>query len=122
MLFDEAEAEDQTAAARMQGVLDLVRQSSSDGGADIVKGSSDGRARRFRIRSCFCFSSINAGILHEADANRITVLALRPAAEKPDEAAFQKLHATVVETITPGFAAGLVSRSVRLLSGWFGQR
>lgn len=115
VLFDEAESEDQAAAARMQGVLDLVRQSSSDGGADIVKGGSDGRARRFRIRSCFCFSSINAGILHEADANRLSVLALLPPADNPDEAAFQKLHALVIETITPSFAAGLVSRSVWLL-------
>lgn len=115
VLFDEAESEDQAAATRIQGVLDLVRQSSSDGGADIVKGSSDGRAKRYRIRSCFAFSSINAAILHEADANRISMLALRPPSKEPDEKAFQELHSEVINTITPGFAAGLVARSVRLL-------
>lgn len=115
VLFDEAESEDQVAATRIQGVLDLVRQSSSDGGADIVKGSSDGRAKRYRIRSCFAFSSINAAILHEADANRVSMLALRPPPKEPDEAAFRDLHADVINTITPDFAAGLVARSVRLL-------
>ncbi len=114
VIFDEAESEDQAAAHRMQSVLDLVRQSSSEGGADIVKGSADGRARRYRIRSCFCFSSINSGLLHEADSNRITTLALR-ALEKSDEAAFQSLHAAVVSTITPAFSAGLIARSVKLL-------
>lgn len=115
VLFDEAESEDQVAATRIQGVLDLVRQSSSDGGADIVKGSSDGRAKRYRIRSCFAFSSINAAILHEADANRVSMLALRSPPKEPDEAAFRDLHADVINTITPDFAAGLVARSVRLL-------
>ena len=120
VLFDEAESEDQVAATRIQGVLDLVRQSSSDGGADIVKGGKDGRAMRYRIRSCFAFSSINASILHEADANRISILALRPPGTDPrqadaNEAAFLALQQAVLEVITPGFAAGLVSRSVRLL-------
>ena len=115
VLFDEAESEDQQAAYRMQAVLDLVRQSSSDGGAEIVKGATDGRARRYRIRSCFAFSSINAGILHEADATRISVLALRSIEGKPDSAAFQALNERVLHVITPGFAAGLVARSVRLL-------
>jgi len=120
VLFDEAESEDQVAAQRIQGVLDLVRQSSSDGGADIVKGSADGRAKRYRIRSCFAFSSINAAILHEADANRISILALRPpnsnqALQGALDASFADLQALVATVITPGFAAGLVSRSVRLL-------
>ena len=117
VIFDEAESEDQAAAHRMQGVLDLVRQSSSEGGADIVKGSADGRARRYRIRSCFAFSSINAGILHEADANRISMLGLRARLHvtKADERAFQALHADVTTTITPAFSAGLVARSVWLL-------
>lgn len=117
VVFDEAEAEDQAAAARIQGVLDLVRQSSSEGGADIVKGSASGRAMRFRIRSCFALSSINAAILHEADANRITVLALRArtVVDAADDAAFRALNELVARTITADFAAGLVARSVRLL-------
>ena len=81
------------------------------------------RVHRTVGRGGFAFGPVSAlaastlAFCTKQNANRITVLALRPPAEKPDEAAFQKLHATVVETITPGFAAGLVSRSVRLLPG-----
>jgi putative DNA primase/helicase len=119
VLFDEAEREDAAAATRMQGVLDLVRQSASESGAEIVKGSqSQTGAKRYRIRSSFCFSSINVGIEHQADDSRITVLALRsPSANESqtDAAAFVELNAEVQEIITPEFAAGLVARSVRLL-------
>lgn len=117
VIFDEAEREDGAAAARMQGVLDLVRQSSSEGAAEIVKGSQNQTgAKRYRVRSCFAFSSINVGIEHHADETRITVLTLRPARASITETdTFAKLHARVTATFTPGFAAGLLARSVRLL-------
>jgi len=117
-MFDEAEREDANAAARMQGVLDLVRQSSSESGAEIIKGSQTHAAKRFRIRSAFFFSSINVGIEHRADESRVTVLALRSAdATNPEaEAArFDALAETVNNTITPDFAAGLLARTVSLL-------
>ena len=54
VLFDEAEREDHQAAQRMQAVLDLVRQSSSEGGAEIIKGTGNQTgAKRYRIRSMF---------------------------------------------------------------------
>ena len=113
VIFDEAEAEDKAAQFRMQGVLDLVRQSSSEGGADIIKGGADGRVKRFRIRSSFLFLSINPGLVHEADVNRITVLTL--AAARKSEADFTAFAVQTTSTITPAYAAGLIARSVRLL-------
>jgi putative DNA primase/helicase len=121
VLFDEAEGEDAHAAARMQAVLDLVRQSSSESGADIVKGSQTHSAKRFRIRSSFFFSSINVGIEHRADESRVTVLALRPnRAQTAEERAvgakqFDALKRLIAETITPEFCAGLLARTVKLL-------
>lgn len=119
VLFDEAEREDASAAVRMQGVLDLLRQSSSEGGAEIVKGSQNQTgAKRYRIRSCFALSSINVGIEHQADESRITVLALRdrdPRRAQEAEAHFAEINRLVQETITPAFSAGLLARSVRLL-------
>ncbi len=62
VLFDEAEGEDHHAAARMQGVLDLVRQSSSEGGAEIIKGTQNQKkANRFRIRSNSCWPASTPG-------------------------------------------------------------
>jgi putative DNA primase/helicase len=119
VLFDEAEREDQASAMRMQGVLDLVRQSSSESEAEIVKGSQNQTgAKSYRIRSCFFFSSINVGIEHQADDSRINVLALKPPPAKETEAeiqAFQKLTEDTISTITPEFSAALLARGVRLL-------
>lgn len=118
VLFDEAEREDASAASRMQGVLDLLRQSSSEGGAEIVKGSqSQTGAKRYRIRSCFALSSINVGIEHQADESRITILALRDRdpLDMGADARFAEINRLVQTTLTPAFAAGLLARSVRLL-------
>ena len=118
VLFDEAEREDANSAARMQNVLNLVRQSSSEGGGHILKGSQTHDAKKFRIRSCFAMSSINVGIEHQADESRITVLALKT--RNKDQAAaiekaFEAVNAQVQATLTPEYAAGLIARSVRLL-------
>lgn len=118
VIFDEAEREDTAAASRMQGVLDLLRQSSSEGGAEIIKGSqSQNGAKRYRIRSCFALSSINVGIEHQADESRITILALRDRdpLNTQAESQFAAINKQAQEIITPSFAAGLLARSVRLL-------
>jgi putative DNA primase/helicase len=118
VLFDEAEREDAQAAQRMQAVLDLVRQSSSEGGAEIVKGTGNqSGAKRYRIRSMFAFQSINVALLHQADESRVTVLSLRePVKGDPlEQAKFADLEIAVAERLTPEFSAGLVARAVALI-------
>lgn len=111
--FDEAEAEDQAAEQRMQAVLDLIRQSSSETGGDILKGTQTHVARRFRVRSCFALVSINVSIKHAADVSRITVMPLR--AHGSDSVAFTALREASLTTLTPAFAAALIARSAQLL-------
>ncbi len=114
VVFDEAEREDAQAQARFKGVLNLVRQSSSEGGGRIVKGTQNQTgARSYRVRSSFMFSSINVGLQHQADENRVTVFALRK--PKVDVDGFAKLERDIAETLTPEFAAGLLARSLLLL-------
>ncbi len=115
--FDEAEAEDTASQQRIQAVLDLIRQSASESGGEIVKGSANqSGARSYRIRSSFALVSINVSLQHAADESRISVLTLRPsdgthaAAER-----FAALNAEVQSTLTPAFAASLIARSARLL-------
>ncbi len=121
VLFDEAEQEDAASVTRFQAVLGLVRQSSSEGGGEILKAAQGDGVARYRVRSCFAFSSINVGIMHGADESRITVLAFRPPEQMTQDdriasdAAFAVLQRTVAETITPQFSAALLARSVRLL-------
>ena len=118
VVFEEFEAEDRYAAIRVQGVLDLMRQSSSETGRSILKGTQQQMlARVFRIRSCFAFSSINVAIAHAADQSRVTVMSLLPPEAVTDDsvAAFQKLVQDAVVLLTPEYAAALLMRSVRLL-------
>jgi hypothetical protein len=78
VLFDEIEGESRSAQTRIAAVLQLMRGASSPGGAQIIKGSSDGTAKRYVIRSSFLLSSINVSLVAEADLNRTAVVSLKP--------------------------------------------
>jgi hypothetical protein len=110
--FDEIDAQDARGLARIQSVLELARQASSEGGAEIIKGSAGGGAVTYRIRSCFAFSSIGVGVQHFADATRVTVLSLR---RRDDQEAYAKLKADMTELLTPRFSARWIARSIRLV-------
>lgn len=115
VLFDEAEGEDNESRMRIQRVLELMRQASSETGAVIVKGSSGGRAQTFRIRSMFAFSSIGVGATQKADNSRLTVLSLVKD-ESPDRVEkFEFLKKTRHDLLTPEYLSGLRARTIRLV-------
>jgi putative DNA primase/helicase len=113
--IDEAESENPKAKVIMQGLLDLNRQSSSEGGAEIIKGTqSQTGAKTYHVKSCFGFSGINPMLEHLADESRITVLELtRHDAEA--RAGFAAFVERITRTMTDDFAAGFVARSVWLM-------
>jgi len=76
VMFDEAEAENNRAASRMEGVMELARQASSESGAGIIKGTQNGGSITYMVRSMFCFSSIGVAAVKKADTSRISVLSL----------------------------------------------
>lgn len=86
VLFDESEQNNDREAGRVQNVLSLIRQASSQSDAKTYKGSVSGEAMHFEIRSMFCLSSIQVGMKGQADFERLTVLALRPKTEDKDAA------------------------------------
>ncbi len=115
VLFDEAEGEDRESQTRIQKVLELMRQASSETGAAIVKGTSGGRAQMFRIRSVFAFSSIGVGATQKADNSRLTILSL-VRNESPDRAEqFDHLKKTQHDLLTPQYLKGLRARTIRLV-------
>jgi putative DNA primase/helicase len=77
VIFDEAESGDDQAVNRMKNLLSLMRQASSDTGANILKGTQGGRALHYSCRSAFLLSAISAPIDQEADSNRVTLLSLK---------------------------------------------
>jgi putative DNA primase/helicase len=118
IIFDEAEAEAQIDKQRIQHVLELVRASTSEGGAAIVKGTqSQTGAKRYTMRSCFMFLSINVTINNLADESRVTVLALESPrmGDSSGQEKYDALMGKIAQIITPEYCAGFVARSVRLM-------
>ena len=76
VVMDEAEREDSTSHSRIQSILTLARQASSDDDSRIVKGTPTGNALNFQIRSPFCLSSINSALIQTADKSRFTNIEL----------------------------------------------
>lgn len=109
ILFDEAEAEDESSARRMQGILDFARVSSS--GGKIIKGTTGGRSMEFVARSAFCFSSINTTVKHLADEARITKLVLHRDNSKSD-GYWEQLERDLNNLITEDYANSMLSRSI----------
>lgn len=111
VLFDEAETQSDNDRSRMQTVIDLARQASSEHSAPIVKGTQDGGSRRYAIRASFMFGSINAGLTQAADESRFVTITL--AAGTPDQFAALKLaHA---EAMVPGFSGRLLARALAMV-------
>ncbi len=87
VLFDESESSTAKDSLRIQTILSLIRQSSSETEAKTVKGSSGGNAIFYHIRSMFCLSSIQTALTEQADKERVTILTLKPKLQNGEEGA-----------------------------------
>lgn len=110
--FDEIEGVDERAQQRIQNVLALARQASSETGATIIKGSPLGQAKSYRIRSCFIFSSIGVGLQQHADETRVTVLSVE---KRHDPKRFAQLEQLVAEVLTDDYVNGFNARAIRMV-------
>ena len=111
VLFDEAEAENQRSIPRMDGVMELARQSSSEDGGGIVKGTQNGGSVTYMVRSMFCFASIGVAAVKKADTSRISVLSLR---KDNNPAQFDAVKALWRATAaSPAYCSRFRARAVR---------
>lgn len=116
VVFDEAEGENQHGRHRMQAVLELARQASSDGVAEVAKGTAGGKAMSFKVRSMFLMGSINVGLAQASDKSRFTVLTLGKAPHGIEgRRQFEALEDTVNNTMTKQFCAALRARTYHLI-------
>jgi putative DNA primase/helicase len=110
--YDEAENERQKDIERMQAILNLARCSSSDSSAVQMKGTASGSGVSYRMRSCWCFGSIGAGISMAADASRITTLEM---VVRNDPDAFESLKKAWADLVNqPSFSNAFISRAIYL--------
>lgn len=83
VIFDESEQNDEREEQRVQNILSLIRQSSSESQSRTLKGTTSGRHLEFHIRSMFCLASIQVGIKRQADHTRMSVLGLYGTSQVP---------------------------------------
>jgi len=117
VLFDESESNEESDARRVQNVLSLIRQSSTESEAQTLKGTAGGQAQHFHVRSMFCLASIQVALKQQADVERLTVLALRPKRDDTDAAGTWVKISEQLYNIhrDPEFPARLFRRSMDLL-------
>lgn len=117
VLFDEAEAENESSMRRMQSVFGLARQASSESGGQILKGSAGGTSEGYQIRSMFCFSSISPAIIQSSDDSRITELGL---VERHDPATFGQIVAIKERLLTEQFPSQMTARALQKIDQIYG--
>jgi putative DNA primase/helicase len=117
LLFDESEQNDQLARARVQNILSLIRQGSTESAAQTVKGGATGNAMNFVMHFCACLASIQVGIEQQADIERITILSLRSKRDSADPARSWEVLRAHLDAFRSddGLPSRLMRRSLNLL-------
>lgn len=115
VVFDEAEGEDKRSSQRIDMILELARQASTETGASIMKGSAGGKSMSFLIRSCFLFASIGVSAAKKSDTSRTTVLTLRKRVGEDQTEHFERIKNAWKDSIgTVGFTDRVRSRCLQL--------
>ena len=110
ILFDEAESENVAAQERMQKIIELARQSSSDSSAVVVKGTVTGSCVKFLPRSMFLMSSINTSLRQSADLSRFTMINLRGKSKD-----FKEINIEATNLLTDEYCAAFRRRMFDLV-------
>jgi len=109
IVFDELEQNEQKDKQQVQNILSLARIASSEGGK-IYKGTTNGGVNTFEIRSMFCVSSINVGLVQRADLDRFCVLSLRKDQISKDD--WVGFEARILKACSDGNGRKLVARTI----------
>lgn len=118
VVFDEAESNERPDQQRMQSVLSLARVASSESRAQTIKGSAEGDAQRYTIRSMFLMSSIATALKQGADKSRFAQLTLRNPNEFAKQARidhWEALDRDLDRYITERIGQQLQARTISLI-------
>ena len=112
VIFDEFETDDEKSSQRVQSVLELIRQASSESEGSVTKGSSGGKSMQYRVRFSACVASVRLNLDREQDRTRFTVTELcRPDGDESTQ--FNRLQ-DALALLPLDFGARLFARSVSM--------
>ena len=118
VVFDEAESNERLDQQRMQSVLSLARVASTESRAQTIKGTAEGDAQRYTIRSMFLMSSIATALKQGADKSRFAQLTLRNPNELPKAERikhWEDLERDLDKYITEHIGQRLQARTISLI-------
>lgn len=118
VLMDESESIEEGDAKRIQSILSLIRQASTESDAETLKGTADGSGMTYHIRSMFCLASIQVALKNKADIDRLSVLTLRSGRDaKSDPNEWKSLKDTIHSLVghDPTVSRRLLRRTIDLL-------
>lgn len=121
VVFDEADTKTEKDVAKMQEVIALMRQSSTESSMKTVKGSANHKAITFHTRSCFLISSTSYSPKHDVDHSRISLLTLKPLNKLTGEELRQRnkrwreLRQKIDKAITPELGNRWITNSIKEL-------
>lgn len=118
VIMDESESTEESDAKRVQSILALIRQSSTESDAETLKGTADGSGMTFHIRSMFCLASIQVALKNKADIDRLSVLNLRSSREsKSDPHSWKVIKEAIYTTVDrdQDVSRRLLKRAIDLL-------
>lgn len=117
VILDEFESESKADVARVDKILELARQASSESDGCILRGTAGGDAMSFMVRSMFLFASIGVAAAKRSDTSRVSVLTLKkPQGTKPElDAQFDRVKSLRAASVgTDGFADRVRARCLSL--------
>lgn len=108
--LDEMEPNTSKDRGRIDRILSLARNASSDDEASTLKGTITGNSASYRIRSMFCYASINTHLPELADQSRTTILDIekRPQTDQSKKD-FELIKRTLLELERESFGYSLTN-------------
>lgn len=115
VIIEEAEGDTMKQKFQIEDILTVARQSSSESGANIFKGTQHGKSLSYALRSMFLFNSISVGVRHHADDTRMTIFALKEDKRLDKNFKFQELSKMVYSILTEDFCRRVRARAVKMV-------
>ena len=114
-LIDEFESNNERERARVENIMSMIRQTSSETQAKTLKGTITGTGMHYDIRSMFCLASINTNLQNQADVDRLSILVLKPASPMaPDNWERLKAELNAIDMDT-NISSRLLARALSLM-------